>query len=131
MLRSAATLPGSEDLEGLEALLDPSTLEGRVARISLMTRGPGAMSLALPLDPGDLPSQVEKEPRTADPQTEHNVVMRPPLGEIRHTLLDSKSVNYRVVSASASVSRKVSTEGLRTAAPASPVTYSELRREIV
>lgn len=42
-----ATIPGDEDLEGLEALLDPSTLEGRVARISLMTKGPGVMSLAM------------------------------------------------------------------------------------
>jgi len=49
-----ATLPGEEDLEGLQALLDPSTLEGRVARIALTTRGPGVMSLAMPIS---VPSQ--------------------------------------------------------------------------
>lgn len=44
---SLATLPGHEDVEGLTALLDPSTLPGRVARINLLTRGPNAMYLAM------------------------------------------------------------------------------------
>jgi hypothetical protein len=47
MIYRVATLPGDEDIEGLEALLDPSTFEGRVARIGLLTRGPGSMSLAM------------------------------------------------------------------------------------
>lgn len=42
----AATLPGAEDVDGLTALLDPNTLAGRVARISLVTKG-GSHSLAL------------------------------------------------------------------------------------
>jgi len=87
------------------------------------------MSLALPLDPSDLPSHMERELETADLQTEHEDVVPPPLGDTRHILLDSKSVHHRVVSASASVSRKVSTEGLHTASLASPLTNSELSRE--
>ncbi|KAI0749783.1 hypothetical protein C8Q80DRAFT_1163937 [Daedaleopsis nitida] len=42
-----ATLPGHEDLAGLTALLDPTTLPGRVARINLLTRGSNAMFLAM------------------------------------------------------------------------------------
>ncbi|KAI0671775.1 hypothetical protein C8Q78DRAFT_973298 [Trametes maxima] len=42
-----ATLPGHEDFAGLNALLDPSTLPGRVARINLLTRGFNAMFLAM------------------------------------------------------------------------------------
>jgi len=58
-----ATLPGEEDLEGLEALLDPSTLEGRVARIALTTRGPGVMSLAMPMnEPSNEPIEVVTPP---------------------------------------------------------------------
>jgi len=37
----AATLPGEEDMVGLEALLDPHTLEGRAVRINLVTKGWG------------------------------------------------------------------------------------------
>jgi len=40
-----ATLPG-EDVEGLRRLLDPHTLSGRAARISLLTTGSGLLSLA-------------------------------------------------------------------------------------
>ncbi|KLO12751.1 hypothetical protein SCHPADRAFT_997871 [Schizopora paradoxa] len=43
----AATLPGNEDMEGLSALLDPSTVIGRVARISLMTTGSAGDALSL------------------------------------------------------------------------------------
>ncbi|PIL35548.1 hypothetical protein GSI_02276 [Ganoderma sinense ZZ0214-1] len=42
-----ATLPGHEDVAGLTALLDPSTLPGRVARINLLTRGSNALYLAM------------------------------------------------------------------------------------
>ncbi|TBU33315.1 hypothetical protein BD311DRAFT_784910 [Dichomitus squalens] len=42
-----ATLPGHEDVAGLIALLDPSTLPGRVARINLLTRGSNPMYLAM------------------------------------------------------------------------------------
>ncbi|KAH9846685.1 hypothetical protein C2E23DRAFT_569322 [Lenzites betulinus] len=42
-----ATLPGHEDFAGLNALLDPTTLPGRVARINLLTRGSNAMFLAM------------------------------------------------------------------------------------
>ncbi|OBZ72085.1 hypothetical protein A0H81_07592 [Grifola frondosa] len=42
-----ATLPGHEDVAGLTALLDPATLPGRVARISLLTRGSNTMYLAM------------------------------------------------------------------------------------
>lgn len=41
-----ATLPGEEDIDGLRKLLDPQTLTGRAARISLLTHGPGVLSLA-------------------------------------------------------------------------------------
>ncbi|KAI9440028.1 hypothetical protein H4582DRAFT_1569176 [Lactarius indigo] len=41
-----ATLPGEEDVDGLRKLLDPQTLTGRAARISLLTHGPGVLSLA-------------------------------------------------------------------------------------
>jgi len=41
-----ATLPGEEDLDGLRKLLDPQTLAGRAARISLLTTGSGLLSLA-------------------------------------------------------------------------------------
>ncbi|TFK49953.1 hypothetical protein OE88DRAFT_1631888, partial [Heliocybe sulcata] len=42
-----------EDVDGLSALLDPSTLVGRVARINLVTRGSNAMFLAMPPPPSD------------------------------------------------------------------------------
>ncbi|KIJ52533.1 hypothetical protein M422DRAFT_43378 [Sphaerobolus stellatus SS14] len=42
-----ATLPGEEDLPGLQALLDPNTLEGRAARIALFTKGVGPWTLAV------------------------------------------------------------------------------------
>ena len=45
-LHRLATLPGEEDVDGLRKLLDPQTLAGRAARISLLTHGPGALSLA-------------------------------------------------------------------------------------
>ena len=45
--RSAATLPGEEDIAGLTDLLNPNTLPGRVARISLMTKGPSPETLLL------------------------------------------------------------------------------------
>ena len=46
-VNSLATLPGHEDVAGLTALLDPTTLPGRVARINLLTRGSNAMYLAM------------------------------------------------------------------------------------
>ncbi|KAI0064973.1 hypothetical protein BV25DRAFT_1914121 [Artomyces pyxidatus] len=42
-----ATLPGGEDVDGLKKLLDPSTLPGRAARISLMTSGSNALYMAM------------------------------------------------------------------------------------
>ncbi|KAI0264478.1 hypothetical protein BC834DRAFT_956818 [Gloeopeniophorella convolvens] len=42
-----ATLPGEEDMDALRTLLDPATLAGRAARISLLTQGPGALALAI------------------------------------------------------------------------------------
>ncbi|KAI0719316.1 hypothetical protein C8T65DRAFT_636307 [Cerioporus squamosus] len=56
-----ATLPGHEDVAGLTALLDPSTLPGRVARINLLTRGSNAMYLAMtpPRSPLVTPAQDE------------------------------------------------------------------------
>ncbi|KAF8575165.1 hypothetical protein K439DRAFT_1545511 [Ramaria rubella] len=54
-----ATLPGEEDVAGLQALLDPNTLEGRAARIALLTRGTGTLSLAtrgeIPFERGERP----------------------------------------------------------------------------
>jgi len=50
-----ATVPGQEDLEGLTALLDPSTLTGRVGRINLITRGSNSMLLAMPRSPTTSP----------------------------------------------------------------------------
>ncbi|KZP00576.1 hypothetical protein CALVIDRAFT_524869 [Calocera viscosa TUFC12733] len=47
----AATLPGEEDMDGLEALLDPHTLAGRAARINLVTKGRSAGTLALADNP--------------------------------------------------------------------------------
>ncbi|KAI9512064.1 hypothetical protein F5148DRAFT_1165954 [Russula earlei] len=41
-----ATLPGEEDVDGLRKLLDPQTLAGRAARMSLLTTGSGVLSLA-------------------------------------------------------------------------------------
>ncbi|EJU04923.1 hypothetical protein DACRYDRAFT_104816 [Dacryopinax primogenitus] len=42
-----ATLPGEEDLDGLEALLNPLTLAGRAVRINLVTTGrKGTLALA-------------------------------------------------------------------------------------
>ncbi|GJJ08576.1 hypothetical protein Clacol_002795 [Clathrus columnatus] len=41
-----ATLPGEEDIEGLQELLNPHTLEGRAARIALLTKGTHPLSLA-------------------------------------------------------------------------------------
>lgn len=46
MICRLATLPGEEDVDGLRKLLDPQTLTGRAARISLLTHGPGVLSLA-------------------------------------------------------------------------------------
>lgn len=43
---SIATLPGEEDMDGLQELLDPRTLEGRAARIALLTKGTHPLSLA-------------------------------------------------------------------------------------
>ncbi|KAI0038546.1 hypothetical protein FA95DRAFT_1206179 [Auriscalpium vulgare] len=42
-----ATLPGEEDMDGLKELLDPDTLTGRAARISLTTTGSNALFLAM------------------------------------------------------------------------------------
>ena len=47
ILTRIATLPGEEDVAGLQALLDPHTLEGRAARIALLTKGLGPLSLAV------------------------------------------------------------------------------------
>lgn len=47
VLARSATLPGDEDMEGLSAILDPSTVTGRVARISLMTTGSAGDAMAL------------------------------------------------------------------------------------
>ncbi|KAF7794800.1 hypothetical protein EIP86_005942 [Pleurotus ostreatoroseus] len=60
-----ATLPGQEDVAGLTALLDPSTLPGRVARINLLTRGSNALFLAMtpPRRPSPLPADAESEVR--------------------------------------------------------------------
>ena len=57
-----ATLPGEEDVAGLQALLDPNTLEGRAARIALLTRGSGPLSLATR---GDVPFDHKERPVTA------------------------------------------------------------------
>lgn len=43
----AATFPGQEDVDGLRAILDPSTVMGRIARISLTTQGSAGDALAL------------------------------------------------------------------------------------
>ncbi|KZT29748.1 hypothetical protein NEOLEDRAFT_1127559 [Neolentinus lepideus HHB14362 ss-1] len=60
-----ATLPGQEDVDGLSALLDPSTLVGRVARINLVTRGSNAMFLAMP----PVPAEARIRPGSAGPST--------------------------------------------------------------
>ncbi|KZV88892.1 hypothetical protein EXIGLDRAFT_838888 [Exidia glandulosa HHB12029] len=44
----AATLPGNEDVDALAALLDPSTLSGRAARINIVTQGMGTLALVAP-----------------------------------------------------------------------------------
>lgn len=59
------TLPGEENIEALIALLDPNTVTGRVARITLLTQGDTGetMSLAFPKqkpDPND--GDHEKNP---------------------------------------------------------------------
>lgn len=46
MINRLATLPGEEDANGLLRLLDPQSLAGRAARISLLTPGSGLLSLA-------------------------------------------------------------------------------------
>lgn len=46
MFPRIATLPGEEDMDGLQELLDPRTLEGRAARIALLTKGTYPLSLA-------------------------------------------------------------------------------------
>jgi hypothetical protein len=46
MINRLATLPGEEDANGLLKLLDPQTLAGRAACISLLTPGSGLLSLA-------------------------------------------------------------------------------------
>ncbi|KAH9942767.1 hypothetical protein B0H21DRAFT_517618 [Amylocystis lapponica] len=55
-----ATLPGHEDFAGLNALLDPTTLTGRVARINLLTHGSNAMFLAM--TPPHSPDRTSKDP---------------------------------------------------------------------
>ncbi|RDX57262.1 hypothetical protein OH76DRAFT_1395054 [Lentinus brumalis] len=56
-----ATLPGHEDVAGLTALLDPSTLPGRVARINLLTRGSNAMYLAMTPPRSPLMTSLKEE----------------------------------------------------------------------
>ncbi|KAI0635963.1 hypothetical protein C8Q77DRAFT_1100644 [Trametes polyzona] len=56
-----ATLPGHEDFAGLNALLDPTTLPGRVARINLLTRGSNAMFLAMTPPRSPLMAAVKDE----------------------------------------------------------------------
>ncbi|KAI9061304.1 hypothetical protein FKP32DRAFT_1594606 [Trametes sanguinea] len=70
-----ATLPGHEDFAGLTALLDPSTLPGRVARINLLTHGSNAMYLAMtpPRSPLTLPVKDEG-PEKAVPHNSSAVV---------------------------------------------------------
>ncbi|EPQ52797.1 hypothetical protein GLOTRDRAFT_132032 [Gloeophyllum trabeum ATCC 11539] len=60
-----ATLPGQEDVDGLSALLDPSTLVGRMARINLVTRGSNAMFLAMP----PTPVEAKAPPGSGGPTT--------------------------------------------------------------
>lgn len=55
----AATLPGREDMEGLSAILDPSTVIGRVARISLMTSGSAGDALSLAFSEMKLGKSIE------------------------------------------------------------------------
>ncbi|KAH9903060.1 hypothetical protein C8Q73DRAFT_34011 [Cubamyces lactineus] len=64
-----ATLPGHEDFAGLNALLDPTTLPGRVARINLLTRGSNAMYLAMtpPRSPQTLPVKDEGTEKAMPP----------------------------------------------------------------
>ncbi|CDO68951.1 hypothetical protein BN946_scf185000.g94 [Trametes cinnabarina] len=64
-----ATLPGHEDFAGLTALLDPTTLPGRVARINLLTRGSNAMYLAMtpPRSPLTLPVKDEDTEKAIPP----------------------------------------------------------------
>ncbi len=57
--QSAATLPGKEDMEGLSAILDPSTVIGRVARISLMTSGSAGDALSLAFSEMKLGKSIE------------------------------------------------------------------------
>ncbi|KAI0331874.1 hypothetical protein GY45DRAFT_1300264 [Cubamyces sp. BRFM 1775] len=66
-----ATLPGHEDFAGLNALLDPSTLPGRVARINLLTRGSNAMYLAMtpPRSPQTLPVKDEGTEKAMPPDS--------------------------------------------------------------
>lgn len=73
---SLATLPGHEDVAGLTALLDPSTLPGRVARINLLTRGSNALFLAMSPrpKPKELKDQDAIEPFTP-PEANTTVVV--------------------------------------------------------
>ncbi|KAI0649080.1 hypothetical protein C8Q79DRAFT_491131 [Trametes meyenii] len=66
-----ATLPGHEDFAGLNALLDPSTLPGRVARINLLTRGSNAMFLAMtpPRSPLMVPVNDEDTEKAMPPDS--------------------------------------------------------------
>ncbi|KAI5122770.1 hypothetical protein M0805_009852 [Coniferiporia weirii] len=69
----AATLPGEEDMEGLQAILDPSTVTGRVARISLMTTGSAGDALALAFS--DMNVSDFKARDRSDPQATPTEVM--------------------------------------------------------
>jgi len=60
----AATLPGEEDMDGLEALLDAHTLEGRAARINLVTHGQrSALALADMSSADFSPGKVRSPPK--------------------------------------------------------------------
>ncbi|KAH8117821.1 hypothetical protein DFH11DRAFT_1570878 [Phellopilus nigrolimitatus] len=75
----AATLPGEEDMEGLQAILDPSTVTGRVARISLMTTGPTSDALTLAfseMNMSDAKFHERKEPSLGAASMEATAVSR-------------------------------------------------------
>jgi len=67
-----ATLPGREDIPGLTAILDPSTLTGRVARINLITRGSNSMRLAMsrPSSPSPPTTKTTTDQKLRDAENE-------------------------------------------------------------
>lgn len=69
----SATLPGEEDVAGLSAILDPNTVTGRVARISLLTSGSAGDTLSLAFSGERHTKESEDSNITNVPSPSHSV----------------------------------------------------------